>query len=335
MLDLQTIKTRAAALGFDLCGAAPCHPLPRNRAQYDRWIGRGWQSSLAYMERHADKRFDPAQLLDGARSVVVCAVGYKNRFSDGYPPQHRTRVASYATAVDYHDTLKRMLRRLLDDLRPLAPAMRARAFVDTAPLAEKQWAVEAGLGWIGRQSLLVTPRFGTFVLLGELLLTEPLDRYDTPMEGVGCGACRRCVEACPTGAVSDERMIDTARCISCHTVERPPEVRIDLHGWIFGCDLCQSVCPYNRRAPQHRLADFDPVFDPAAMDARAWLALDPDRFEAQCGRTPLMRSGLERLRANALRNLGGKDSDGNNDVDVDVDVDVDANANADVNGIHQ
>lgn len=304
MLDHLHIKMQAAEIGFDLCGIASSRPLPDNRARYDRWIERGWHSSLAYMERHADKRFDPQRLFEGARTVVVCAVAYKNRFSEGYPLEHRTRVASYATAADYHTTLKQMLHRLLAALQERHAALRGRAFVDTAPLAEKQWAVEAGLGWIGRQSLLVTPRFGTFVLLGALLLDDAADRYDSPLEGVGCGSCRRCIDACPTGAVSEERMIDTARCIACHTIEQPPAAAIDLHGWIFGCDACQSGCPHNLRAPEHRLEDFDPLFDPLAMGAGDWLALDDAAFEALCGKTPLTRSGLARLRQNVLRNRG-------------------------------
>lgn len=305
MLNHRDIKSQAAGIGFDLCGITPCRQMAENESRYRRWIDRGWQSSLGYMERHADKRFDPRLLFEGARTAVVCAVAYKNRFSDGYPPGHRTRVASYATTADYHTTIKGMLHRLFEALRTQYPELRGRAFVDTAPLCEKQLAVDAGLGWIGRQSLLVTPRFGTFVLLGELLLTDEADRYDAPLEGPGCGACRRCIDACPTGAVSEERMIDTARCISCHTVEQAPAAEIDLHGWIFGCDACQSCCPYNRQAPMHRNAAFDPVFDPRLMDADDWLHLDDGAFASLCGRTPLTRSGLERLRQNVLRNRKG------------------------------
>lgn len=302
MLDHQDIKKLARDVGFDLCGITRCRHLADNEAHYRQWIERGWQSSLGYMERYADKRFDPRMLVNGARTAVVCAVAYKNRFGEGYPPGHRTRVASYATTADYHTTIKEMLHGLFEALRTRCPDLRGRAFVDTAPLCEKQLAVDAGLGWIGRQSLLVTPRFGSFVLLGELILTDEADRYDAPLEGPGCGACRRCIDACPTGAVSGERMIDTARCISCHTVEQAPAAEIDLHGWIFGCDACQNCCPYNRRAPMHRNAAFDPVFDPLAMDDAEWLAMDDERFGTLCGRTPLMRSGLERIRRNVLRN---------------------------------
>ncbi len=210
----------------------------------------------------------PACWSRGARTAVVCAVSYKNRASEGYPAGHRAKVASYACAADYHTTLRAMLDRMLAALRAERPDLRGRAFVDTAPLAEKQLAAEAGLGWIGRQSLLVTPRFGTFVVLGELLLADEADRYDEPFGEGRCGSCRACVEACPTGAVTEERMIDTRRCISCHTVEREQAQRPGLHGWIFGCDACQSCCPYNRRAPQHRHPAFDPLFDPLRMTPR-------------------------------------------------------------------
>lgn len=303
MLDHRNIKRLAADAGFDCCGIAPCRPLPENEARFRSWIDRGWQSSLAYMERNADKRFDPRLLVENARTAVVCAVSYKNRIGEGYPPLHRTKVASYACAADYHTTIRKMLGEMLTALRASHPGLQGRAFVDTAPLAEKQLAADAGLGWIGRQSLLVTPQFGTYVLLGELILAEETDLYDTPFEGSRCGTCRRCVDNCPTGAVSDERMIDTGRCIACHTIEREPAAKIGLDGWIFGCDGCQSCCPYNRQAPMHRNAAFDPVFDPLTMDPAAWLRLDAAAFETRCGHTPLTRSGLERIQANVRRNL--------------------------------
>ena len=298
MLDQRNIKRLAAQAGFDLCGVAPCRHLAANEARFLRWLGQGYQSSLAYLERHTEKRFDPARLVEGARTAVVCAVAYKNRTSDGYPATCRTKIASYACTTDYHTTIRNMLRGMLQALKAAYPGLEGRAFVDTAPLAEKQLAVEAGLGWIGRQSLLVTPQFGSFVLLGELLLNDETDAYDTPFEGSRCGSCRACIEHCPTGAILDERMIDTGRCIACHTIEREPDTGIDLDGWIFGCDACQSCCPYNRRAPQHRNPAFDTLFDPAELDAEAWRALDERQFTDCFGTTPLTRSGLERIRGN-------------------------------------
>ena len=298
MLDYLNIKRIAADTGFDRCGIAPCRPMPRNRAWFDRWLGHGYQSSLAYMERNADKRFDPAQLVEGARTAIVCAVGYKNHIGAGYPAGHRAKVASYACTTDYHTTLRAMLGQMLRTLCAEYPALRGRAFVDTAPLAEKQLAVEAGLGWIGRQSLLVMPDLGSYVVLGELLLTDQTDRYDTPYAGSGCGACRRCVEHCPTGAIVSDRVVDTNRCIACHTIERQPAAEVTLDGWIFGCDACQNACPWNDRTPQHRNPSFDPLFDPRSMDAAAWRELDEEAFAERFGRTPLMRSGLQRILKN-------------------------------------
>ena len=220
MIDHLYIKRLAAGAGFDLCGIAPCRHLAENEALFRAWLARGRQSSLGYLERNVDKRFDARRLVEGARTAVVCAVSYKNRVGEGYPPGHRTKVASYACAADYHATLRTMLGGMLDALRAAHPGLGGRAFVDTAPLAEKQLAVEAGLGWIGRQSLLVTPQYGSYVVLGELILTEETDRYDAPFEGSRCGTCRSCIDNCPTGAVAPDRTIDTGRCISCRTIER-------------------------------------------------------------------------------------------------------------------
>lgn len=306
MIDHLYIKRLAAGAGFDLCGIAPCRHLAENETLFRAWLARGRQSSLGYLERNVDKRFDARRLVEGARTAVVCAVSYKNRVGEGYPPGHRTKVASYACAADYHATLRTMLGGMLDALRAAHPGLGGRAFVDTAPLAEKQLAVEAGLGWIGRQSLLVTPRFGSFVLLGELVLDAACDRYDEPLAGAGCGSCRRCVEACPTGAVCNDRAIDARRCISCHTIERTPAAEIALDGWIFGCDACQSRCPYNLRAPLHLHPAFDPLLDPLSFPPERWLAMEEAEFRTSFGRTPLMRSGLRRLQANAAQNLRRK-----------------------------
>ena len=301
MLDRSFIRQSAAAAGFDLCGVAPCRHLVRNEQFFRRWLGDGRHASLGYLERNLDKRFDVRRLVEGAQTVVVCAVGYKNGLSDGYPDDFRAKIASYALTADYHATIKGMLGDLFGRLRAAEPALAGRAFVDSAPLVEKQLAVEAGLGWIGRQSLLVTPRHGTYVLLGELLLTDDADAYDPPFEGSRCGRCHNCIESCPTGAIVAPKVIDTGRCISCHTIEKEPTEGIGLDGWIFGCDRCQSCCPHNQKAPMHTNPAFDPVFDPLAMDAEAWLAMDETEFEARMGTTPLTRSGLARIRSNIGR----------------------------------
>ncbi len=298
MIEYDVIRNSAFDAGFDLCGVTSCRHLERNEAWFGEWLRLGYQASLGYMERNAGKRFDPRRLLEGAATAVVCAVGYKNPVGEGYPEGHRTKVASYACTADYHTTIRAMLERVLAGLRERYPGLGGRAFVDTAPLAEKQLAVEAGLGWIGRQSLLVTPRLGTYVLLGELLLCDQADRYDPPFEGSRCGRCGNCIESCPTGAIVSPRVVDAGRCISCHTIEREPSGKVGLDGWIFGCDACQSCCPYNRKAPMHRNRAFDSLFDPRTMDAAEWLAMDEAEFGERMGATPLVRSGLRRIQRN-------------------------------------
>ncbi len=297
MLKRTSIKRLASETGFDLCGVARVRRFDDDAVFFGRWLSEGCGSSLDYLRRNAEKRFDAAALVEGAKSVVVCAVNYKNAVSCGYPDGFSGKVASYACTTDYHTTLKSMLRTLFEGLRRECPTLGGRIFTDSAPLLEKRYAVEAGLGWIGRQSLLVTPQFGTWVLLGELVLCEECDGYDAPLGGAGCGTCRRCVEACPNGAVR-ERHIDTSRCISCATVERRND-GLPLHGWVFGCDECQSVCPYNAKAPMHRNTAFDPLFDPLEIGARGWQGMSGGEFSARFAATPLTRSGLARIKENA------------------------------------
>lgn len=298
MLNLGVIKRLAAEVGFDLCGAAKYRRMEQDSHFLEEWIERGYASSLEYLKRNTQRRGDATALVEGAKSIIVCAVSYKNAISDGYSCNHNAKIASYACTTDYHLTIKQMLFELCKRLKEVYPNFSARCFVDSAPIFEKRYAVEAGLGWIGRQSLLVTPQFGTFVLLGEIVLDEECDNYDQPLATVGCGECHRCVDACPNGAVK-ERHIDTSCCISCATIERRNEERVlPLHGWIFGCDECQTICPYNRKAPLSTNPRFAPLFNPAEMGPEEWLALSEEEFSEKFGSTPLERAGLERLKEN-------------------------------------
>ena len=298
MILSDHIKSAAQRLGFDLCGIARCKNFDVNERAYMRWLELGYDSSLGYMRNHLDKRFDVRQVVEGAKTVVVCAVSYKSEISGGYAESNRCKIASYACNRDYHKTLKKMLLRLLAELQSQYPQLQGRAFVDSAPLLEKQYAVEAGLGWLGRQSLLVTPEFGSYVLLGELVLDAEAEASDVPYEGVGCGECRRCMEACPTSAIVAPMTVNTARCISCRTIESENDTNIDLHGWIFGCEECQNCCPYNRRAAMHRNEAFNPLFDPRDISAEQWLTMSEEEFSVRFGTTPLKRSGLERIKKN-------------------------------------
>ena len=298
MLNLAQIKDYAHRAGFDLCGVTPSLNLTTDSEFLKQWIDHGFSSTLDYMERNIDKRADITRLVEGAKSVIVCGVAYKNEFSNGYSDDCRQKIASYALNRDYHKSIKQMLKQLLNNLKELDKSISGRVFTDSAPVFEKRYAVEAGLGWIGRQSLLVTPQFGTFVLLGVAIINQECDSYDSPLQGVGCGNCHRCIDACPNNAIID-RHIDTRLCISRATIEQTDDNSLPLHGWIFGCDTCQSCCPYNHRAPMATNPQFAPLFNPQTID---WQKIDEAEFSLHFATTPLSRSSLSRLRENILLN---------------------------------
>ncbi len=322
MFTAAEIKDIILGEGFDTCGITRVRPWSDHRAFYDSWLRRGLGGHLEYMRRNTDKRFDPALLMPGAKSIVVCGVSYKNDTSMGYGESLSPKIASYARAADYHDSIKSMLKAAAAKLEERHGAFRWRAFTDSAPVLEKRAAVEAGIGWIGRNTLLVSPRHGSFLLLGELFMDRAVDTYDTTYAGAGCGGCTRCVDACPNGALTPEGL-DTRRCIACITIEKgsrsgsgdtsgsapydatdaTPDIAsgdiprpADTHGWIFGCDECQSVCPYNISAPFHSDPRFSPLFDPREITSEDWLAMSPEQFERDFAATPLARAGLGRLK---------------------------------------
>lgn len=299
MIPKILITNAAREVGFDVVGVVPAEALKEETQRFEEWLSEGNHSTLSYLERNREKRFDVSKLVEGARSVVVCGVSYLSEYSRGYPEGWRTKIASYALNRDYHLTIKEMLVALAESLKQQSPQLKFRVFTDSAPLAEKSYARRAGLGWIGRNSLLVTPEYGSMLLLGELVINEDVDEYDSPQEFVGCGECRRCVEACPNGAISEGRYIDTRRCISCCTIEHIAESEtIDLDGWIFGCDACQSVCPYNQRAKLHTNPNFDPIVNPLSLDSDAWNCMTEEEFSALASTTPMTRAGLERIKGN-------------------------------------
>lgn len=299
MISRKIITKAALDVGFDLVGVVRAEHLTKEHNYFNEWLLEGNASTLDYLKRNVEKRFDASLLVEGARSVVICAISYLSPYSRGYNEEAKTKIASYALARDYHTTIKELLSKLAEQLKTYSPQLRYRAFTDSAPLAEKSYAVRAGLGWIGRNSLLVTPNNGSMLHLGELVIDEEVDHYDMPMEATGCGECQRCIEACPNNAILDNRTIDTRRCISCRTIEREAEgEQVSLDGWIFGCDACQSVCPYNKRAALHTNPLFDPLFDPTALSAKEWHAMTEEEFEAMAGTTPLTRAGLDRIKRN-------------------------------------
>ena len=237
MLTTASIKQAALAVGFDDCGVAAAAALSDEEYPLREWLRRGWNGDLDYMERNADKRMDPRLLVPGARSVICCVSAY-------HPPSSRGGVAAYARHRDYHKDIKAMLFALMQKL-----GIEGRAFCDTAPISDKHWAARAGLGWIGRHTLLVTPHWGSWVNLGEIVTAEECDSYASPLPS-SCTSCNLCVEACRNGAIAAEGapMIDVRRCTAYYTTHHPRPMPADLSdgGYSLGCDLCQLACPFNR-----------------------------------------------------------------------------------------
>ena len=249
-LDSQWLKEAACKVGFDACGIAKATPLREDELQLRQWLAAGFHADMHYMAEHVEMRYDPQLLLPGARSVVSVLLGYK-------PSQRvegRAKIAQYAYGQDYHERVKSMLFALIAAIQDRYPDFEAKPCVDTVPISDKHWAVRAGLGWIGRNTLLVNPVLGSYCYIGELVTTAEADQYGIPMEN-HCGECQRCVDACPNDCLTTgsggRALNDARRCASYHTIENrasslPSDVR--LSGYAFGCDCCQLVCPYNIKA---------------------------------------------------------------------------------------
>ena len=306
------LKQQALALGFDLVGICPAGP-SAHADFYARWVQAGYAGEMAYLVRRAEERRDPRSLLPGCRSIVVVGLNSFLPEETPTPPGHGL-IARYARRADYHEVMKRRLLALLNWLATetgRAPESLGRAYVDTGPLLERELAMRAGLGWIGKNCCLINPRFGSWLLLGELLLEIELPP-DEPWAAARCGTCTRCLDACPTGALVEPYLLDARRCIAYLTIELkaaiPEELRPLLGHRIFGCDLCQEVCPWNRRFSR---PGSDPAFRPrpelVSPSLLELMALDEEGFRRRFRGSPIMRAkrrGLLRNVAVALGNWG-------------------------------
>jgi epoxyqueuosine reductase len=303
----RRLKDEALALGFDLVGIARAgHVADDDRLA--EWLARGYHGTMTWMANHFEKRVDPRKLVPGCRSIVCVALLY-HRPEDAAPSPEGVEVATYSWGEDYHWILKEKLGALLDRGRALDPSFEGRAFVDSAPVMDKYWAERAGLGWRGKNTNLLNVRLGSFFFLGEILTTADLVP-DLPGTD-HCGTCTRCLEACPTGALVEPYVLDATRCISYWTIEHrgalDPAHEDAVEKWLFGCDVCQDVCPWNRDAPEateERLAPQRAVW-PATLDDL--LTLSPKEFRRRFGDTAIERTrrrGLVRNAAIVAGNTG-------------------------------
>jgi epoxyqueuosine reductase len=290
----ESVKALAREVGFDLVTAGPAGP-PEHGPALRRWLEVGHAGTMGYLERRLEERLDPARVLPGARSVLCVALNYYQ--GEAADPSWRP-VARYAWGRDYHDVIGPRLERLAGYLAEAAGA-RSRGYVDTGPVLERDLAARAGLGWVGKNTMLLHPRLGSWFFIGVLLTTAELT-HDQPLAD-RCGTCRACLDACPTGAFVAPYVLDARRCVSYLTIEHrgdiDPEFHAGMTGWQFGCDVCQDVCPWNRKVPVTTATDFQPRA--AYPRADAMMGMDDDSLRRRFQGTPLLRAKAAGLRRNA------------------------------------
>jgi epoxyqueuosine reductase len=301
----ERLKQQARALGFDRIGIAPA----TETDGFDRlqdWLGRGFAGEMRYMSAHGDARRHPASILPSVRSVVMVSLSYAPAAAD--PPGHG-KIARYARGGDYHDVLRAKLKELLAWIRGELPEANGRGVVDTAPLLERDFARRAGLGWFGKNTMLIHPRLGSYTFLGGLLLDVDLPA-DEPFAASHCGTCTRCLDECPTDAFVGPGQLDARRCIAYLTIELrgaiPEDLRPGVGDWLFGCDVCQEVCPWNRKATPGSAAELQPRTEMVEPDLVGWLSLTDDDFRRRFQGTALLRTGRRGLLRNIAVVLGNR-----------------------------
>ncbi len=299
------LRREADRLGFDAVGIAPA-VAPPGHPRFLEWLERGHAAGMSYLGRWSRERSNPAYVFEGVRTIVMVALSY-NKPNDGLEEPGRAKIARYAQGRDYHQVLWRRLGSLLDWIRTEAPSVQGRAVADTAPLLERDFAQLSGLGWIGKNTMLINRRLGSFTVLGALLLDVELD-YDAPHEANHCGSCTRCLEACPTDAFVGPYELDARRCISYWTIEHKGPITetmaTELNGWAFGCDICQDVCPWNRKAAPGRDPDLSAQSEWRNPDLISWMDRDEDLFKRSLKGTAMSRAKRSGLLRNAALILG-------------------------------
>lgn len=293
------IRTEAARLGFAFCGFAKAQQMDEEARRLEAWLNKGLHGKMTYMENYFDLRTDPSKLVPGAKTVIVLMHNYfpKEKQQDPAAP----RLARYAYGEDYHFVIKRKLQQLLAFIQENAGEVNGRCFVDSAPVLERDWAERAGLGWKGKNTLLINPKAGSYYFLAELILDLEL-QADAPMRD-HCGTCRRCIEACPTDAISPEGyLLDANKCTSYLTIELreaiPESFKGKLENWMFGCDICQEVCPWNRFSKPHEEPAFEPQEDLMKMSRQEWMEITEEVFQKLFKGSAVKRTRFKGLKRN-------------------------------------
>ena len=301
-MDLQQaipsveVENLALAIGFDGCGISQAEYLALHDGHFSHWLNAGFHGEMGYMERNREKRLNPQLLVPGAKSVISVILSYKPQ-SDSLSLV-APKISRYAYGRDYHLTLKEMLFELLNQLRANYGAVDGRAFVDSAPVLDRAWAEKAGLGWIGKNSMLISPKLGSYIFIGELIVNLDIEPTSRTVPN-RCGTCTRCIDACPTGAIVAPRTIDARKCISYLTIEKKSALTSDernsLNGWAFGCDACQEACPWNQKPLPTRCADFTPLDNLSTLKSNP-LQFTPELFSKTFEQSPIARAGFTKVQ---------------------------------------
>lgn len=292
------IRDEALRLGFSHVGFSQAGFLEEEAPRLERWLSGNMHGQMAYMERWFDKRLDPRLLVDGAKSVVSLLYNY---YPEAKQQADVPAISKYAYGTDYHLVIKEKLQALMHLIREQIGEVGGRVFVDSAPVLDRAWAKRSGLGWVGKNSNLIHPKSGSFYFIAELILDLELGQ-DPPMKDY-CGTCTRCIDACPTEAIVAPHVVDGSKCISYFTIELreaiPENARGSYSDWMFGCDICQDVCPWNRFALPHNEPRFNPPDERRlSRSAAEWMEMTEEVFRTQFGDTALMRAGLNKIREN-------------------------------------
>lgn len=298
-INSQLIKAEALRLGFEQCGIAAAAFLEEEAPRLETWLENGRHGTMSYMENHFDKRLDPRLLVEGAKSVVSLSLNYfpAERQHDPEAP----KISKYAYGRDYHQVIKEKLTLLLEFIRQEIGEVDGRAFTDSAPVLDRAWARRSGLGWVAKNSNLLSKKSGSFFFLAELIIDLELE-YDQPFQTDHCGSCTRCIDACPTDAILSPAIVDGSKCISYLTIELKEEIPNHFKGkmenWMFGCDICQDVCPWNRFAVPHNLEEFQPDERLLNMKKEDWLDITQDVFSTIFKNSAVKRTKFKGLTRN-------------------------------------
>ncbi|MGJ8591114.1 MAG: tRNA epoxyqueuosine(34) reductase QueG [Aquaticitalea sp.] len=293
----QLIKGEAKRLGFISCGISKAQFLEEEAPRLEKWLNKNSHGEMHYMENHFDKRLDPTKLVDGSKSVISLLLNY-------YPQETQNdnsfKLSKYAYGTDYHFVIKDKLKSLLHYIQDEIGEVHGRAFVDSAPVLDKAWAAKSGLGWIGKHSNLLTQQVGSFYFIAELIIDLDLE-YDLPTTD-HCGTCTKCIDACPTQAITEPYVVDGSKCISYFTIELKEKIPTEFKGkfedWIFGCDICQDVCPWNRFSKAHNEPLFNPHPDLLSMTKKDWEEITEDVFKELFKKSAVKRTKFEGLKRN-------------------------------------